>query len=192
MIKRYSKLKSAEEDYRGQHQAPDKDDTPIWDLTKVYPDDIYGPQAVQYYGDRSDEYSDAESIQILRSVKDRPNARVKIYRAVPKSVNPEAETIKKELNALYARMSKMGPFRDVFEPKAKELEEKLAQFPKPEKLTINPGDWVSINRGYVKQHGESTLLGKYQILTKTVYARDVWTDGNSIHEQGYDCSKSHV
>jgi hypothetical protein len=52
--------------------------------------------------------------------------------------------------------------------------------------SINPGDWVTINRGYAKEHGESSLRGQYRIISKKVYARDIFTEGNSIHEYGYD------
>jgi len=51
---------------------------------------------------------------------------------------------------------------------------------------INPGDWVTINRNYAKEHGESALNGNYKIIKKTVYARDIYTNGDSIHEWGYD------
>lgn len=55
-----------------------------------------------------------------------------------------------------------------------------------EKIEINSGDWVTINRQYAIMHGESTLHGKYKILTKTVPAKTLYTDGNSIHEWGYN------
>lgn len=50
---------------------------------------------------------------------------------------------------------------------------------------INPGDWVGTTRAYAKEHGESHLNGPYKIISKTVYARDLFTDGNSIEEWGY-------
>jgi hypothetical protein len=50
---------------------------------------------------------------------------------------------------------------------------------------INSGDWVTINRQYAKDHGESTLRGEYKILKKTVRARDIFTNGDSFHEWGY-------
>ena len=50
---------------------------------------------------------------------------------------------------------------------------------------INSGDWVTINRQYAKDHGESTLRGEYKILKKTVRARDIFTSGDSFHEWGY-------
>ena len=55
-------------------------------------------------------------------------------------------------------------------------------------MTRNPGDWITINREYAKEHGESQLNGQYKILSKTVKAKDIYTDGNSIQEWGYDPS----
>lgn len=58
--------------------------------------------------------------------------------------------------------------------------------PKDPKIkSINPGDWVTINRDYAKQHGESALRGKYKILSKIARAKHLWTSGDSIHEWGY-------
>jgi hypothetical protein len=50
---------------------------------------------------------------------------------------------------------------------------------------INPGDWVTICRPYAVQHGRG-LRGKYKIVTMKAKASDLFTDGNSIHEWGYD------
>ena len=50
---------------------------------------------------------------------------------------------------------------------------------------INDGDWVSINSHYAKEHGQR-YLDNYRILTKTVTANQLFTDGNSIHEWGYN------
>jgi hypothetical protein len=51
--------------------------------------------------------------------------------------------------------------------------------------TINPGDWVTPNRDYAVRHGESTLLGDYEIAEAEAKAGDLYTDGNSIHEWGW-------
>jgi hypothetical protein len=51
---------------------------------------------------------------------------------------------------------------------------------------INPGDWVAISRRYATDHGKSNLRNQYKIISKTVFARDLFTDGNSISEWGYD------
>lgn len=58
--------------------------------------------------------------------------------------------------------------------------------PKGVSDTINPGDWVTINRNYAKEHGESYFDGNYDILSKKVRARDIFTNGDSIHEWGYE------
>ena len=68
----------------------------------------------------------------------------------------------------------------------KELEKLKNSPPESEtKIDINPGDWVSINRNYVKDHGDSLLKGNYKILKKTVLAKHLYTNGDSIHEYGY-------
>jgi hypothetical protein len=132
-----------ESDYRGLHTAPMRGEgaAPAHNLTQIYPDDIYSPNAAQYYGHfGGNNPMDVSSIAIIRDIKNRPDKRVTIYRAIPKDV----------------------------------------------KASINQGDWVTINRNYAKDHGESTLNGEYKIVSKTVDARDIYTDGNSIHEWGYD------
>jgi hypothetical protein len=47
---------------------------------------------------------------------------------------------------------------------------------------------VSINPQYAKEHGEGQFDRNYRVLTKTVSARQLFTDGNSIHEWGYDAT----
>ena len=49
---------------------------------------------------------------------------------------------------------------------------------------INPTDWVTTTREYAKGHmsGEKG----WHILSKKVKAKDIASDGNSIHEFGYD------
>lgn len=132
-------------DYMGGHEAPMAEgNAPIFDLTgkytgnKIYPSDIYSSNASRMYS--AGEPYDARAVSIMQSVKDRPNAKLTVYRAVPKEA--------------------------------------------PSK--INPGDWISITRDYAKEHGESNLGGNYKIIKQEVNARDIFTDGNSIHEFGYD------
>lgn len=52
--------------------------------------------------------------------------------------------------------------------------------------TINKGDWVTTSKKYAIEHGKENLNGNYKILSKMVYARDLFTDGNSLLEWGYD------
>lgn len=54
---------------------------------------------------------------------------------------------------------------------------------------INPGDWVAITRSYAKDHGEGRFDGDYRIISKQVQARDIFTNGDSIEEWGYDPQK---
>ena len=51
---------------------------------------------------------------------------------------------------------------------------------------INEGDWVTISRGYAKEHGIRSLEDDYVILKKLVSARDLFTNGDSLLEWGYD------
>lgn len=51
---------------------------------------------------------------------------------------------------------------------------------------FNKGDWVTLTKGYAKEHGESNLGGNYEILSKKVKADEVFTDANSLQEFGYD------
>jgi len=51
---------------------------------------------------------------------------------------------------------------------------------------INEGDWVTINRDYAIEHGEGPMGGDYEIIQKKVKAKDINTQGDSIHEWGYN------
>ena len=127
-----------DEDYRIPHRAPMHDSgSPLYDLTDTYPDDIYGPNGVQYYGTR--EPWDARSIRVIQLSRNKPNQTIQIFRAVPKEVKSN---------------------------------------------TINPGDWVTASKEYATQHGKG--LGKYKLLSKIVPAKTLFTNGDSIHEWGYD------
>ena len=72
-----------EEDYKGQHQAPDNEGSPLYDVTLngTYPEDIYSLNGARYYGDGSS--FDNQAISIIHHYRNKPNASVKIYRAVP-------------------------------------------------------------------------------------------------------------
>jgi hypothetical protein len=52
---------------------------------------------------------------------------------------------------------------------------------------VNPGDWVSLSPSYAKQHG----LGETEdldmpVISKNVKAKELFNDGNSINEFGWD------
>lgn len=129
-------------DYSGEHRAPRRDSgAPLDNLKDVYPDDVYGPNAARYYGHESGSQTDKAAVRIIQATKGKPDAPVKVFRAIPKSI---------------------------------------------ESNEINPGDWITTIKSYAVQHGEGPLGGDYKILEKTVPAGDLYTDGNSIFEFGYD------
>jgi len=139
-----SSINTQEYDYRGEHTAPHKteDNAPGHQLDKIFPDDIYGPNAHRYYG-HGNTTMDKDTMSIMQSVKGKPEQELKVYRAVPKEHAGE---------------------------------------------DIYPGDWVTPNLDYAEQHGQRFENG-YHILEKTVPAKHIWTDANSIHEFGYDPSE---
>jgi hypothetical protein len=51
---------------------------------------------------------------------------------------------------------------------------------------INRGDWVTTVRDYATEHGDSALNGDYDIIELNVIARDIYTNGDSWMEWGYD------
>jgi hypothetical protein len=208
-----NELLTEQEDYRGSHTAPNKEnDSPMHDLTNTYPDDIYdGPQkAARYYGDGFP--FDIYSAYIIQSARNKPNKQIKIYRAVPDFNKDIDKEIKERynitryfdkygflpqknniVNRLWDKWDKLGDYtgekydegiqnilKDIYN-EINELSKK-----KQNKLTINDGDWVTINPAYAKEHGQSNLNNKFKILTKTVRANQLYTDGNSMHEWGYN------
>lgn len=185
-------------DYGGSHRPPEaKDGAPLYDLTKngIYPDDVYGPNAVRYYGHSGDinDRMDNESVNIIRAYRNKPHMSIIIYRAVPKELSND-EKLNKLINdkKLYMKRGKI-PSDSKFTNGSKFYEwateeiERLQKEPenKASKITINSGDWVTISKSYAKDHGEHALNGKYRILSKKVKASQIFTDGNSIHEWGY-------
>jgi putative chitinase len=127
-------------EYRGLHTAPTPDSgAPLHDLTGIYPDDIYGPKAAQFYGHfGGNDPMDVETIRKIHLMRGKPRQAIQIYRAVPKNIKD-----------------------------------------------INAGDWVTINKRYAQDHGESALGGDYRIISKIVNVGDLYTNGDSIHEYGY-------
>jgi len=171
---------------------------PLWDLTKIYPDDIYSSKAAQYYGDASP--LDSIAIAIMHRYRNRPNDKVTIYRAVPfiESTEEKISRLYKEKahilrrgnssSAINKQMAKLGihdlnRYYDYISNELKELESNPVI---NSKLVISRGDWVTTVRQYAVDHGEAALRNDYKILKKTVPAKHVYTDANSIFEFGYD------
>jgi hypothetical protein len=195
------------EDYRGIHQAPRKGgDTsaPMYDVTQLYPDDFYSTNAARYYGDSSPR--DQYVVNLIHAVRNKPNAKVKIYRAVP-DFNHEISKKIQELSAIRSYRDKYGffpmknqivnqfrdkyeglPYDEAQESILRDIDQTIALLEKKKVrlMAINDGDWVTIDKQYAVQHGESALNGKYKILSKTVLAKNLYTDANSIYEWGYN------
>lgn len=204
--------KKAQEEYRGTHGAPNRESgSPLYNLTDTYPEDIYSDHGALHYGHYGrNNPLDIFCVSIIQSAKNKPNFPVTIYRAVP-YINKKIDTEKKELSKLiwYFDTYKFFPVNNpivrkigekypseqytgnkynekqqlIYQEILKQTEEMEAKKQKP--LTINKGDWVTINKEYAKEHGEN-LLKDYKILSKTVKAKDIFTEGDSIQEWGYD------
>jgi hypothetical protein len=127
------------DDYRMRHQAPTRADefgSPATNIGDEMMPGFYDKP--QLYGSAY-EQSDKESRSVLMSIRDKPNAPVTIYRAVPENVDK-----------------------------------------------INPGDWVTLSPTYAKEHLRSNLSSGGKVLSQVIPAKDLWFDGNSINEFGYD------
>lgn len=182
---------SENDDYRGNHQAPMSDSgSPLHDLSGTYPDDIYSNMGARYYGHYGDS-RDMRAINIIQAYRNHPSRPITIYRAVPYE-SSHAEKISR-IEADMKDVLKYGTrkyHKDTYDILYKDLAKLKAETPvgsaskAPD--TINVGDWVTIDRKYAREHGEGVLNGKYRIVSKTVRARDIFTNGDSIFEFGYD------
>lgn len=169
------------EDYRGQHQAPDKDSgIAMHEIDPDYLNDL-----------ASIEQGSGEASEIISRTYGNPKARIKIYRAVPKSEDDMIGEYEKQ-KAYIQKYGKVPPYvdtqkhrSDYYEEISDKLDELEANPPREEKIKINPGDWVTITKAYAVEHGRSHLNNSYNIITKTVAAKDLYTESNSIHEWGY-------
>lgn len=193
MLSFKSFILSEDSDHRGEHLAPmnTPDMAPLYKMDMIYPEDIYSSDAARIYGDMGGDSNDKISIRIIQSYRNKPNGKIKIYRAVPKILS-NSEMLSKLETIKYNYMRRNIIPKTYVGDKKKFVEwinDEIAQFkdkPDSDKLIISPGDWVTINRQYAVTHGLSALKGNYRILTKIVSAKHVFTDANSIHEFGYD------
>ena len=181
------------DDYRGEHKAPDEESgAPFHEVTKdIYPPDFYKlnyDTALQYYGS-GDTQSDSESLAAIRAAQGKPNARVKVYRAVPKfaeTIDPAVAAERKAEFKKYLKLYSLNTWSEDFKQKMEQARSALPQ----EITSINAGDWVTPSKTYAVDHGESALNGEYKILSKTVPASHLHTEGNSLSEFGYNPPKA--
>jgi len=186
--------KKSQEDYRGSHQAPSKGyGAPLHDVTPIYPDDVYSSKGALYYGHYGgNNANDIRTVNMIHEYRNKPDKKIRIYRAVPlvgQQLIDRYEKDKKYIlrygkippNAEWAWIDNPNEYYEYLDDQIEILKNSDAK----EEFEINPGDWVTINRDYAKEHGESCLNGSYRIISKLVKASDIFTDGNSIHEWGY-------
>lgn len=76
-------------EYRISHSAPvEEGKNAGFDMSDVYPDDVYSDKGMQYYGSgREFKKADAESLKAMKDMRGNPEAEVTIYRAVPEWVD---------------------------------------------------------------------------------------------------------
>ena len=184
------------ESYVGEHSAPDKSNgAPMHNVSPhIYPEDIHSHHGASYYGDNGGDNRDHASISHIQNSRNKPLHQVKIYRAVPHIKGTDEQITELEKHKAYIlKTGKVHPSinthmnsSDYFGHLNTQIEDLKSKPNEPSpKMKINPGDWVTQNRDYAKSHGEGALNGKYKIISKTVPAKHLYTDGNSIHEWGY-------
>ena len=197
------KLLIENDGYGEGHTAPDTTDSPIYDVEDSFPD-FYSEKGQKYYDVGLDSYS---TISMIQSLHNRPKASVKIYRAVPdinKEINKEISSLGDVLGyhnkyGFYPRGNKLvDKIEDQFKG-VKGYVEKMEAMKsymhtefdnlysqRKKVIKINNGDWVTTSKLYAKEHGQSNLGNNFKIATKTVKASQLFSDGNSIFEWGYN------
>ena len=198
------------QDYMGEHTAPMKSsDVCICNVEDFYPD-IYERGGREYVGTPED----SEGLSIILDAHNKPNMRVKIYRAVPdinKDVNEKTDALQNAKQSLiaqknhraikksdeakkiiYTLMDKYPTEKYDYDTQQdlmiEDLEKQINQLESElqKGIKIERGNWVTPSRGYAKEHGMANLKNQYKIISKTVKAKDLYTDGNSLSEWGYD------
>jgi GNAT superfamily N-acetyltransferase len=204
-----------EEDYKGEHEAPSREyGSPLHDVRVMFGNDFYdlsSKEIARQFG--SYNSYDERLASIIKSYKNKPNAKVKIYRAIPDFNKEITDKIKnlssiinyynnynfypsaykyKKLNEIVSEYENIiknnNPDID-YDKLQKEIYDNISKdinelSSKKEKYKINSGDWVTIIKDYAIQHGKN-VLNKYIILSKTVNASEIYTEGY-LEEWGYD------
>ena len=193
------------------HRAPMKstDDTCICNVEDFYPD-LYERGGQEYIGSPEDR----EGLSIILRVHNKPNRSVKIYRAVPDINKKTKDQLKTIYNAIYflEQLKKRNFTKRTKEVEKliwdltekystekydydteqdvmiKDLREQADQLESTleKEIKIERGNWVTPSKQYAKEHGRSNIKGPFKIIQKTVKAKDLFTDGNSLSEWGYD------
>jgi hypothetical protein len=129
---------ASEQNYRGYHRAPSRADDvggPATDIETGLMPDFYARPNIYTTGMPQ---ADKESVRAIMAIRNKPDAKVTVYRAVPIGVEK-----------------------------------------------INPGDWVTLSPSYAESHLLSNVETGH-VISMEIPAKDLWFDGNSINEFGYD------
>jgi hypothetical protein len=188
--------KMALEQYVGEHSAPDPEvSAPLHNLTfnEIYPDDVYTNPRHYFSGEDNE---DMWAWSIISDCHKKPSKSVTIYRAVPYQESSEDLISKYLQEKAYIQKTGKMPRAAVKEMNVSryyeylnheiELLKEHPQKSQDNIKRINPGDWVTIVRKYAVDHGRANLRNQFKVLSKTVIACDLWTDGNSLLEWGYN------
>lgn len=80
----------------------------LHELESAFGPDIYGPNALQYFGSGSFSRQEREALNLMRKVRGNPDAEITIYRGVPdgvKSINPgDWVTLSPEMASQYGNV----------------------------------------------------------------------------------------
>lgn len=163
-----------------------------------------GNQLLEEYGDDL-RLSEPETYNKLAG----DGNTVTVYRAVPKNT----ESVKNQLTKEMAQIQKTGkipdsPFVDEFNNseyfgkfgnsinKQKSayyefISDKLDNLTDAtgKNYSIDVGDYITLNKNYAIEHGQSNLNNLYDIKTKTVPKKDIIWDGNDFNEWIYSPQK---
>src|SRR5690606_33036146 len=134
---------------------------------------------------------------LIFSCRNKPKKAVKIYRAVPHKKSPEQEIAGLEKQKAYIMKNgrlptgvdtNMNPskYYEHISDVIKRIQKYQVGKTEEKSIMIKPGDWVTIERRYAVEHGKAALNGEYKILSKTVKASELYTDGNSLYEWGWN------
>jgi hypothetical protein len=150
------------EDYRGEHQGPDTDYGAPMHDVGSMMPDY--SQHPEYY--RTYEPYDHESESKILKAQGKPDLSVSAYRALP-----------------WSAMGKVKYPADQYGPAGS-----FTAAP------LNTGDWVTPSYSYANEHGNAVFGDHtpWTVVHRKVKAKDLYTDGNSIHEWAYNGQPAHA
>lgn len=91
---------------------------PLYSLENVFGSDIYGKNALQYFGSGGFDKQEKYILDVMKKVRGKPNEMVEIYRGVPEGVNKinpgDWVTLSPDIAAEYGNVLKMKvPAKDI-------------------------------------------------------------------------------